>query len=106
VAFDLPEHRFTAQSAVVYVRPNDELAFAQTLAALMDDPVRREAMGRFGRRRVETVLAWKYAAPKLIQAYSQLLSIQGESVTAANPLALTAASAEKTAEKARNAAAP
>jgi glycosyltransferase involved in cell wall biosynthesis len=106
VAFDLPEHRFTAQSAVAYVRPNDELAFAQTLAALMDDPVRREAMGMFGRSRVETVLAWKYSAPKLIQAYSQLLSIQGESVMAANPLASTAAPPEKSAEEARNAAAP
>jgi glycosyltransferase involved in cell wall biosynthesis len=105
VAFDLPEHRFTAQSAVVYVRPNDELAFAQTLAVLMDDPVRREAMGRFGRRRVEAVLAWKYSAPKLIQAYNQLLLIQGD-VTAANPLAFTPAPPEKTTEKARNAAAP
>ena len=106
VAFDLPEHRFTAQSAVVYVRPNDELAFAQTLAALMDDPARREAMGRFGRRRVETVLAWKYSAPKLIQAYNQLLSIQGESVTAANPPSFTPAPPDKTAEKTRTAAAP
>ncbi len=106
VAFDLPEHRFTAQSAVVYVRPNDELAFAQSLAALMDDPVRREAMGGFGRRRVETVLAWKYSAPKLIQAYNQLLSIQGASVTAANPPAFLPAPQEKTAEKVRNAAAP
>jgi hypothetical protein len=88
------------------VRPNDELAFAHSLAALMDDPVRREAMGGFGRRRVETVLAWKYSAPKLIQAYNQLLSIQGASVTAANPPAFLPAPQEKTAEKVRNAAAP
>ena len=45
VAFDLPEHRFSAQQAALYVRPNDELEFARALAELMDDPERRQAMG-------------------------------------------------------------
>ena len=52
VAFDLPEHRFTAQAAAIYVRPNNELEFARALAQLMDDPVRRQTMGALGRRRV------------------------------------------------------
>jgi glycosyltransferase involved in cell wall biosynthesis len=69
VAFDLPEHRYSAQAAAVYVRPNDELAFARALAELMDDPVRRQALGALGRHRVETELAWQYSAPRLLEAY-------------------------------------
>lgn len=74
VAFDLPEHRFTAQTAALYVRPNDELEFAGALAQLMDDPEQRQAMGSFGRRRVETELAWCHSVPNLLKAYRRLLS--------------------------------
>lgn len=74
VAFDLPEHRYTAQAAALYVRPNDELEFARALAELMDDHPRRQAMGLFGRRRVETELAWCYAVPALLDAYRTVLS--------------------------------
>jgi len=74
VAFDLPEHRFTAQAAALYVRPNDELEFARALAQLMDDPARRQAMGSFGRRRVETELAWRYSVPHLLEAYRTVLT--------------------------------
>jgi len=69
VAFDLPEHRVTAQQAAVYVKPNDELEFARALAALMDDAERRQAMGSFGRQRVESALAWSYSVPALLEAY-------------------------------------
>ncbi len=74
VAFDLREHRVTAQEAALYVRPNDELAFAHALAQLMDDPDRRQAMGAYGRRRVEEALAWHHSLPHLLKAYSSLLS--------------------------------
>jgi len=74
VAFDLPEHRYTAQEAALYVRPNDELEFARALAELMDDSPRRQAMGLFGRRRVETELAWCYSVPALLGAYRIILS--------------------------------
>jgi glycosyltransferase involved in cell wall biosynthesis len=73
VAFDLPEHRFTAQEAALYVRPNDELEFARGLAQLMDDPERRQAMGSFGRRRVERELAWCYSVPNLLDAYRAVI---------------------------------
>jgi glycosyltransferase involved in cell wall biosynthesis len=69
VAFDLPEHRVTAQSAALYVQPNDELEFARGLAALIDDPARRQRMGGFGRQRIETTLAWRYSALNLLKAY-------------------------------------
>ena len=74
VAFDLPEHRFTAQEAALYVKPNDELEFARVLAQLMDDPAQRQAMGLLGRQRVESAIAWQYSIPKLLEVYLELSS--------------------------------
>jgi len=73
VAFDLTEHRFTARGAAAYVKPNDELEFARTIAELMDDPARRKKMGLLGRQRMETELAWQYSIPKLLQVYRAVL---------------------------------
>lgn len=72
VAFDLPEHRVTAQAAAVYARPNDEFDFASQIAWLMNNPQRRKEMGRIGRQRVETELAWKYQAENLVAVYESL----------------------------------
>lgn len=74
VAFDLPEHRFTAGSSAIYARPNDELDFARAIAKLMDDAPRRQAMGAAGRHRIEQELAWAYSIPPLLEAYSHLMS--------------------------------
>jgi glycosyltransferase involved in cell wall biosynthesis/peptidoglycan/xylan/chitin deacetylase (PgdA/CDA1 family) len=76
VAFDLPEHRFTAEEAALYVPPNDEAAFARAVADLMDDPERRQAMGAFGRRRVESVLAWPHSVQSLRTVYGTLFREQ------------------------------
>jgi glycosyltransferase involved in cell wall biosynthesis len=73
VAFDLPEHRFTAQDAATYACPNDEMDFARHIAALMDDPERRRRMGQRGRERVETELAWTYQEKHLLEAYRALI---------------------------------
>ncbi|HVB64839.1 MAG TPA: glycosyltransferase family 4 protein [Nitrolancea sp.] len=72
VAFDLPENRFTAQQAALFVQPNDERAFADALAELMDDPDRRARMGAYGRKRIEESLAWTHCAPKLLEVYASL----------------------------------
>jgi len=77
VAFDLPEHRVTAQDAAVYARPNDELDFAQQIASLMDDPQRRKKMGEKGRKRVEKELAWPHQEKFLLEAYESLVSQGG-----------------------------
>ena len=42
------------------------------LHELLDDPVRREEMGKFGRSRVENELEWEYEKPKLLAAYDML----------------------------------
>jgi glycosyltransferase involved in cell wall biosynthesis len=72
VAFDLPEHRFTAQDAAVYVRDNDEMQYARELAALMDAPERRKQMGAQGRSRFETDLAWERSVEHLLAGYRAL----------------------------------
>jgi glycosyltransferase involved in cell wall biosynthesis len=72
VSFDLKETRYSAEKAAVYVPPNDIRAFAQAIADLMDDPVRREEMGRYGRKRIERDLAWNYSAINLVDGYRRI----------------------------------
>jgi len=72
VAFDLPEHRVTAGDAACYAKPNDDMAFAELLQALMDDPERRRQMGAAGRRRIEDELAWSHQERHLLAVYRAL----------------------------------
>ncbi len=73
VAFDLVEHRVTAEEAAVYVTPNDDLELARAIDALMEDPARRRAMGEFGQRRVREKLVWEQSVPALISAFRAVL---------------------------------
>lgn len=68
-AFDLPEHRVTAQDAAVYAAANDERDLAARIIWLAEHPEERSRMGQFGRQRVETELAWSHQTPHLLQAY-------------------------------------
>lgn len=74
VQFELTEGRFSAREASLYAKPNDARDFAGKIVTLLDDPERRERMGRFGRHRVERQLAWQYEAPKLLAAYDALFA--------------------------------
>ena len=73
VAFDLKETRFSAGDAAVYVTPNKVEEFAAAVAGLLDDPERRAAMGRVGRRRVEEVFAWPLQARTYVEVFDQLI---------------------------------
>ena len=70
VAFDLVETRFSAQESALYAMPNDELEFAKHVCWLMDHPQHCERMGKIGRQRVVSALAWEYSVPELERAYS------------------------------------
>ena len=72
VAFDLPEHRVTAQESALYACPNNELDFARQINRLMDDVELRHKMGQFGRQRVETRLAWSIQEEDLLEVYEKL----------------------------------
>jgi glycosyltransferase involved in cell wall biosynthesis len=76
VAFDLPEHRFTAEAAATYAKPNDDLDLARVIAELSRDPERRASMGSYGRRRIEEALAWEYSVPQLLEAYRAICPLE------------------------------
>jgi glycosyltransferase involved in cell wall biosynthesis len=84
VAYDLAEHRVSAQEAACYAEPNNERRLAAEISSLLDDPQRRADMGAFGRRRLEEHLAWQHSAPVLLDAYSKLF---GHHRTGADALA-------------------
>lgn len=72
VAFDLEEHRRSAERAAIYVRPNDVRRFAQAIADLLDQPELRRFMGRYGYERVRNRLAWQHTQKALLAAYHRL----------------------------------
>ncbi len=72
VAFDLPEHRITADGAACFVSANDVRALADAIADLIHDPARRSALGAQGRRRVHDALSWPFSADALIDCYAGL----------------------------------
>jgi glycosyltransferase involved in cell wall biosynthesis len=74
VAFDLPEHRFSAQNSALYACPNNEYEFALQIQILMDHPDLRQAMGQSGKKRIANELAWNHQKKHLIDAYSALFS--------------------------------
>jgi glycosyltransferase involved in cell wall biosynthesis len=74
VAFDLKETRFSAGDAAIYVQPNRETEFAETVAQLMGQPELRKKMGAYGRRRVEEELQWNRVGKNLLAAYETLLA--------------------------------
>ena len=53
--------------------PNDERALAEGIVALLDDPDRRQRMGRLGRERIENELSWEHSVEPLLAAYEDLL---------------------------------
>ena len=73
VAYDLTETRVTADGAAVYAGDNDPHAFARAIAELLDDPERRERLGRIGRERVEQGLSWEHSRVALLAAYEAML---------------------------------
>jgi glycosyltransferase involved in cell wall biosynthesis len=80
VQFDVTEGRFSAGDASLYAKPNDAVDMALKIIELIDDPAKREAMGAFGRARVETELAWTFEAPKLLAAYDALFAVKEKAV--------------------------
>lgn len=69
VAFDLPEHRVSAQGAAVFAVPNDDYDFALKIVYLMDNPDQRKLLGAHGRSRVEVELSWELQEVSLLEAY-------------------------------------
>lgn len=78
VAFDLPEHRFTAEDAALYVPDNNELEFAKAVKLLMSNPELRKTMGESGKQRVMSQLSWQHSARNLTQGYASILPLRSQ----------------------------
>jgi glycosyltransferase involved in cell wall biosynthesis len=72
VQFDLKEGRYSAEDAALYAEPDNPIDLGEKILELLDDPGRRAEMGRKGRERVESSLAWSHQAAKLLAAYEAL----------------------------------
>ena len=73
VAFDLRETRVSAAEAAVYATPNDVHEYAAAIVALMDDEPARHRLGKLGRLRVETELAWIHQERAYLSVYRSLV---------------------------------
>jgi len=75
VQFDLKEGKISAQKASLYSDNENQVAdFANNILWLLDHPKERQSMGEFGRRRVQTELAWEYSVGNLLAAYERAFS--------------------------------
>jgi glycosyltransferase involved in cell wall biosynthesis len=72
VGFDLRETAATlGPGAPLAATIND---FAEVIDRLLDDPARREALGRAGRERVLTKFCWQHSERSLLSAYEHALA--------------------------------
>lgn len=69
VLFDLKEGRASAGEAALYVRENSAVKLAEAMGQLLDDPARRETMGRLGYERIQRQLNWERSVEALLKAY-------------------------------------
>jgi glycosyltransferase involved in cell wall biosynthesis len=72
VAFDLPESLVTAEGAALFVPGNDERAFADRVADLLDAPDLRARLGAAGRQRMAGPLSWSASQKQLLAAYRRV----------------------------------
>ncbi|TWD18045.1 glycosyltransferase involved in cell wall biosynthesis [Streptomyces sp. T12] len=84
VSFDLKEARVSAGEAAVYAAGDDETAFAELIAQLLDDPEQRARMGKFGQERINGPLAWRNSQAALLAAYEAAVRGGAGAVAARN----------------------
>jgi hypothetical protein len=72
VSFDLVESRVSAAGSAVYVADDDEVAFADAVLDLLDDPDRRLSMGAAARVRCVDELDWRPQALAYVSVFDAL----------------------------------
>jgi len=77
IAYALKETMYSGGDVVVYARPGDEEDMARKILEILDDPARREEMGRRGRARVREKLSWNHSIPHLYAAYDRAVEKNG-----------------------------
>jgi glycosyltransferase involved in cell wall biosynthesis len=74
VMFATKEGRASAGDAADYVTENSATKLGDAILKLLDDPARREKMGRLGAERLRTELNWERSVEQLLKAYQKALS--------------------------------
>jgi glycosyltransferase involved in cell wall biosynthesis len=77
VAFDLLETRVSAGDAALYAENNDERAFGDRIAELLDSVDLRRQLGQRGRARILDGLSWDHSKEHLWRAYERALRRTG-----------------------------
>ena len=71
VSFELKESMYSLGQAGIFVKPNDTMLFSQALLDLVDNPEKREEIGKYGRERLKE-LSWDKVSQNLLKAYQYL----------------------------------
>lgn len=74
VQFDLKEGRASAKEASLYADKDSIEDFAEKMSELLNDPQKRDKMGKFGYERVLNELSWDHERKNLISIYSKVFS--------------------------------
>jgi glycosyltransferase involved in cell wall biosynthesis len=69
----LPEVVGTDGKTGVLVAPGDPAELADALGALFDDDARRNAIGKAGRKRIETSYTWRRVAESMVEVYLEAI---------------------------------
>jgi len=77
VAHDLTETRASAGDSALYADTGDPAGLARAVYQLLDEPERREAMGRIGRQRIVERLSWPHQRQGYVAMYKRLLAFKG-----------------------------
>jgi glycosyltransferase involved in cell wall biosynthesis len=72
VAFDLDETRFSVGGCALLIPPGDVNSFAEAIRALIENPLKREILGRRARDRIAEGQNWSTARKTLMDAYEQV----------------------------------
>jgi glycosyltransferase involved in cell wall biosynthesis len=71
----IPEVVGTDGTTAALVPPADAGALAQTIGELLDDPARRDSIGRAGRERVIDRWSWHATAVKTVEQYREVIEL-------------------------------
>jgi len=82
VAFDLAETRVSAGEAALYAANNDECAFGDRIAELLDSADLRCELGRIGKTRIANGLSWEHSKEHLWKAYERAFGKAGRDAAA------------------------